>query len=64
MFDTRSEGALMHNLFAFVGGKIGKWQVLSVSAVVGRSLDPIDRIDVRPKGTVSPILAPGPSTDK
>ena len=38
----------MHNLFAFVGGKIGKWQVLSVSAVVGRSLDPIDRIDVRP----------------
>ena len=38
----------MHNLFAFVGGKIGKWRVLSMSAVQGPSLDPVDCLDVRP----------------
>ena len=40
----------MHNLYAFVGGKLGKWRVLSVSAVRGASLDPVDHIDVRPAG--------------
>jgi hypothetical protein len=50
VLETPPEGALMHNLFAFVGGKIGKWRVVSVSAVLGAPLDPVDRIDVRPAG--------------
>lgn len=38
----------MHSRYAFVGGKIGKWRVLSVSPVRGTPLDAVDCIDVRP----------------
>ncbi len=38
----------MHNRYTFVGGKMGKWRVLSVSSVRGASLDAVDYVDVRP----------------
>ena len=38
----------MHNLFAFVGGNVGKWRVLSVSAIRGTSLDHVDCVDICP----------------
>ena len=38
----------MRSLHAFIGGKTGKWRVLSVSSVRGPSLDPVDHVDVRP----------------
>jgi Chlorite dismutase len=41
----------MHNLYTFIGSKTGKWRVLSVSAVRGCSLDPVDCIDVRSAGS-------------
>lgn len=38
----------MHRRYAFVGGKMGKWRVVSVSAVRGASLAPVAMVDVRP----------------
>ena len=48
--ETHLMVSVMRNLCAFVGGKIGKWRVLSLSAVKGASLDPVARIDVLPAG--------------
>lgn len=40
----------MQNIYAFVGSELGKWRVVSISAVRGASLDQVACIDVRPDG--------------
>lgn len=47
----------MRSLYAFVGGKTGRWRVQSISAVRGASLDAVDQLDVRPADVGS--SAPG-----
>lgn len=46
---------MMHSRYAFVGGKTGRWRLLSVSAVRGAPLDTVDHLDVRPADVDRPV---------
>jgi hypothetical protein len=39
-------GAVNPRLFTFVGGKVGKWLVVSAEAIVGDPLPAVDRLDI------------------
>jgi hypothetical protein len=39
-------GAVNPRLFTFVGGKVGKWSVVSVKAIVGDFMPAVDRLDI------------------
>jgi hypothetical protein len=43
---VKGGGAVNPRLFTFVGGKAGKWSVVSVKAIVGDSLPAVDRLDI------------------
>jgi len=43
---VRAEVAVNPRLFTFVGGKVGKWSVVSVEAIIGDPLPAVDRLDI------------------
>ena len=43
---VKGEVAVNPRLFTFVGGKAGKWSVVSVKAIVGDSLPAVERVDI------------------
>ena len=43
---VKGEVAVNPRLFTFVGGKAGKWSVVSVKAIVGDPLPAVDRLDI------------------
>jgi hypothetical protein len=42
----KGPGAVNPRLFTFVGGKVGKWSVVSAKAIVGDPLPAVDRLDI------------------
>jgi hypothetical protein len=43
---VKGAGAVNPRLFTFVGGKVGKWSVVSAKAIVGDPLPAVDRLDI------------------
>jgi hypothetical protein len=43
---VKGKVAVNPRLFTFVGGKVGKWSVVSVKAIVGDTLPAVDRLDI------------------
>ena len=43
---VKGEVAVNPRLFTFVGGKVGKWSVVSAKAIAGEPLPAVDRLDI------------------